>query len=79
MNPTPIGLASYKKWTEDREGHTGSMPCDNGGRDWSDPPRVKRGIIPWFGTFHLQNHKKMNSYCFKPSSLWYLIIAELEI
>ena len=46
MNPTPIGLASYKKWTEDREGHTGSMPCDNGGRDWSDPPRVKRGIIP---------------------------------
>lgn len=69
MNATPAGLASYKKWTGDRDRHAGSTLCDNGGRDWRDAPTSQGGIIPGFWTFHLQNHERMKSFCFKPSSL----------
>lgn len=67
---------------------TGRRPHDDRSRDGSDaaaskdwwhPPeaRVRQGRIPPESTLILNFREKMNLFCLKPSSWWYLVMATL--
>lgn len=62
-------------WRRDR--HAGRTLCGTMEAEIGMMPLRVRGHLD-FWTFHLQNLERMKSFCFKPSSLWYLIIAEFR-